>query len=297
MGAKEFFSKGWPTRLGFYLGKYLPPRGGNFVASLAARFLVTLKPDIYHNVYANQRHVLGAGTSEQALRAAVYNVFLNAARSYYELFHNVGCGGMEVGTFSPPVKLLPETKQYGLDALNSGRGVFCLGCHMSNFDLAGVALSQFMSIPVQILSLADPAPGYELFNDLRQDAGLMITPISPATLRMAMERLRAGGAVLTGVDRPIGDGDEPVEFFGETAYLPTGYIRIPLRTDALVMTVAPFYQDGTYWIAANPPMEMVRTGDKERDVAVNLRRVLAEIEAFIHRFPDQWMMFEPVWRT
>ena len=30
MGAKAFFSKGWPTRLGFFMGKHLPPRGGQY---------------------------------------------------------------------------------------------------------------------------------------------------------------------------------------------------------------------------------------------------------------------------
>ena len=111
-----------------------------------------------------------------------------------------------------------------------------------------------------------------------------------------MARLRQGGIVVTGVDRPIGEGDHPVEFFGATAYLPTGYIRIPLRTDALVMTIAAFYEDGVYHVAANPPMAMVRTGDAATDLSTNLRRVLAEVEAFIRCRPDQWMMFVPVWK-
>ncbi|MBN2393346.1 MAG: hypothetical protein JXR84_21625, partial [Anaerolineae bacterium] len=131
---------------------------------------------------------------------------------------------------------------------------------------------------------------------LRSKGHGFISPITPQTLRDAMRRLQGGGVVITGVDRPVGEGDEPVEFFGATAYLPTGYIRIPLITDCLVMTVSFIYQDGVYWIMGNPPMEMVRTGDRRRDQEINLRRILSQIEGFIRRAPDQWMMFIPVWR-
>ena len=89
----------------------------------------------------------------------------------------------------------------------------------------------------------------------------------------------------------------PVEFFGETAYIPTGYVRLPMRTDSLVMTIAAHYEDGAYYVEGNPPMTMVRTGDTEADAAVNLRRILDEIEVFVRRWTDQWMMFVPVWRN
>ncbi len=241
--------------------------------------------------------MLGEEVSDRDLRWSVYRVFLNAARAYYELFHNVGCGRVNVEEFSPCVRLLPESNAYIQEALGSGRGVFFLGCHLSNFDLGGIALSQFLPVPLQVLSLADPAPGFEVLNGLRERAGVMVTPISPSSLRSAMGRLQLGGAVITGVDRPVGEGDEPVEFFGMRAYLPTGYVRIPLRTRALVLTLGACYEEGEYRIMVNPPLEMVHTGDRERDVQVNVQQVLGEIEGFIRRYPDQWMMFLPVWRN
>jgi len=295
MSAKDFFSKGWPTRLAFYLGKYSPPRGGRLIAGLAARILVTLKPDVYHAVYHNQRHVLGADASADEIRRNVYHVFFGAARAYYELFHNVGRGRTRVQQFDPPVYLLPESRAHLQRALTSSRGVFILGCHASNFDLAGIALCQSADVPVQVLSLAGPTPGFRLFNDLRRQAGALVTPISPTALRAALHRLRDGGVILTGVDRPTGQDDQPVEFFGAKAYLPTGYIRIPLRTDCLVLTAAATYGNGAYHIHVNPPLEMVRTGNQREDERINLRRVLSEIEAFIACHPEQWMMFMPVW--
>ncbi len=295
MSAKRFMSKGWPTRLAFYLGKYSPPRGGRLIAGLSARTIVTLRPDIYHAVYHNQRHVMTSDASPDDIRQNVYQVLFGAARAYYELFHNMGRGRTRVQEFRPPVYLLPESHEHLQQALASNRGVFILGCHASNFDLASIALCQSIDTSIQMLSLANPTPGFELFNDLRRQAGALVTPISPHTLRAALQRLRDGGVILTGVDRPTGENDQPVEFFGAPAYLPTGYIRIPLRTDCLVLTAATVYEDGAYHVHVNPPMEMVRTNDQEEDVRINVRRVLAEFEAFIAHHPEQWMMFVPVW--
>ncbi|MBN1261747.1 MAG: hypothetical protein JXB35_13810 [Anaerolineae bacterium] len=277
------------------MGKWLPRWGGHATAGLAARSIATFKPDVYHTVVANQRQVLGPDVDVAVVRMCAYHVFRNAARSYYELFHNVGRGRLLVSQFEPPVLITPESQQYLQQAVSSGRGVFILGCHTSNFDLSGIALCQYMPAPLQVLSLADPTAGFELFNRLRREAGAMVTPISPETLRQAMRRLKEGEAVITGVDRPIGEGDAPVQFFGAEAHLPTGYIRIPMRTRSLVMTAAPFYEEGAYRIHVNPPLEMVDTGDRDRDVQVNLRKVLSEVEDLIRRHPDQWMMFVPVW--
>jgi lauroyl/myristoyl acyltransferase len=295
LGTKAFFAKGWPTRVGFYLGKYLPPRGGRHVAALASRLIMTFKPDVYRTARENLRHVLGPEMPDKELDRALYRLISNANRGYYELFHNVGRGKINVGDFYPPVRLTEEAKTYLDQAIASGRGLFILGTHMSNFDLAWIGLSQYLPMPMQALSLADPPAGFEFFNSLREKGNVIITPISPGALREAMTRLRQGGVVITGVDRPVNNGNEPVEFFGATAYLPTGYIRIPLRTDCLVITLAAYYEDGAYNVVANPPMTMERTGDADADFALNLRRVLVEIETLIRRHPDQWLMFVPVW--
>ncbi len=277
------------------MGQVAPPRGGRLIAGLAARTIMTLKPDVYYAVYHNQQHVLGFDVSAVEIRRNVYRVFFGAARAYYELFHNVGRGRTQVRAFDPPVTLLPQAKVHLQQALATGRGVFVLGCHISNFDLAGIALSQSISVPLQVLSLANPTPGFEVFNDLRRQAGVLVTPISATSLRTALRRIRDGGIILTGVDRPTGEHDQPVEFFGAMAHLPSGYMRIPLRTDCLVLTAAPTYEAGAYHIHINPPLDLVRTGDLQEEIRINQQRVLSEVEALIARHPEQWMMFVPVW--
>jgi lauroyl/myristoyl acyltransferase len=78
--------------------------------------------------------------------------------------------------------------------------------------------------------------------------------------------------------------------------MPDGHVRLALQTNARVL-IACCHQDeaGEYTLRVEPPMEMERTGDRERDVAHNVRRVLAVIEDMILEAPEQWLMFLPVW--
>lgn len=294
MGTKAFFTKKWPTRLGYFIAKWAPPFLGRMIVGVLARVAVYLKPDVYWTSLDNYKHIY-KNKSPLELHHIVYKQYFNSLRCYYELFHNIGRGRTEVQYFKPPVKITPDTMTYINEALASGRGLLILGCHMANFDLSGIGLSQYLPMPVQALSLASPPPGFEFFNQIRAYGHGVITPINADNLRKAMARLKQGGIVLTGVDRPIGEGDEPVTFFGETAHLPTGYIRIALLSNCLVMTTAFFYLNNEYWIEGNAPLEMIRTGERERDVKVNVDRILAEIEIFIKKDPTQWMMFLPVW--
>lgn len=291
----------------FYLGKYLPAPLAGVVAGGITQALLTAKPANYRGVLDNLTHVYTAMRSSGAVSAgpadverevieAVRRLFHYATLSYYHLFRNLG-RGVAPDAFNPPVEISPEVRGYMEAAVATGRGLFVLISHMSAFDLCGIAFSHWAPSPPQALSLADPPPGFEFVNNLRARGRGTITPISPETLRLAMQYLRDGGIVATGVDRPIPNGNEPVTFFGQTAYLPTGYIRIPLKTDCLVMTMAFRYDGERYHVMANPAMEMVRTGDRERDVRLNVQRVLAQIEGFVRMAPDQWMVFTPVWSS
>jgi KDO2-lipid IV(A) lauroyltransferase len=299
MRIKELLSQSEATRWGFALGRRLPPFWGRAVARLGADLIVWGKPEVYFTVLENQRHLVGPAFPESELRARVATLFRQAAVGYYEIFHNLERMPVEPDRLQPPVRLPPQSAAYLQAALADPRGLCIFGCHLSNFDLGGLAMARFLKRPAQVLSLADPRPGFAVMNALRQRAGgenFSITPITPTALREAMQLLKQGGVVYTGVERPTGAGDQPVEFFGATACLPTGYIRIPMATRALIMTLATVYEEGEYRLILNPSWEPVQTGDREQDSAMNLRRVLDEIEGLIRLHPEQWMMFVPVWK-
>jgi KDO2-lipid IV(A) lauroyltransferase len=295
MPKRQLITTGSFVRLALRIMKHLPFWGRRIAAPIWARVVTWFKPPMYYAARANLRHILGKTASQAQINRTLYRLFYNTGRRYYETFYNLGHGITSAKDFRPTVIIPPETMAHFEQGLAMGRGLFVLACHISNFDLGGIALAQSIPASLQALSLADPTPDVEAFNQLRERCGAHMTPISSQALREAMERLKDGGAVVTGPDYPVHNEDKPVMFFDAPANLPSGYVRIPLRTKSPIIVLATRYEDGLYKVIANPPFELEYTGNREQDVTVNLRRILEQVEDFIRQRPDEWMIFAPVW--
>jgi KDO2-lipid IV(A) lauroyltransferase len=236
---------------------------------------------------------MGSGISEQVLQRTVRQVFVTAIRSYYDLFRALRLPGQELAALVD----VPETTKLNARALwNRKGGAVLVFPHLSNFDLGGHAIVRHLP-EVQLLTLPDPPAGFELINELRRVAGVSVTPLSSTALRQAIKLLRRGGVVSIAGDRPVSDLDRPVPFFDRPARVPSGHVRLALKTGA-VMAVAYCIlsvETGRYTAYLEPPMDLIRTGDLAEEVALNLRQVLDALERAIRRWPEQWQMFVPVW--
>src|SRR5215470_6751251 len=90
-----------------------------------------------------------------------------------------------------------------------------------------------------------------------------------------------------------------VDFFGQAACTTSGIARLALHTGAAVV---PGY---AYWDAAaqkyklrfDPAVEIVETGDSERDIFENTQRFAKITEDIIRKFPDQWVWVHARWKT
>jgi lauroyl/myristoyl acyltransferase len=291
---ESVFLRTGPTRFVYWLSKTLPPMLGMVVVWMVTAVMILIKPPVYQAVLKNLQHVFPPDTPSTQVRRAVWRLLFYRTKGYYDFFHNMG-RKISVTDLSPRVRFAPMVQRYIDEAMYSGRGLLIIGTHTSNYDMCGCAMAEYLPVPPLVLSIADPAPGLQFINDVRNRARGTIAPVTSESLRDAMQVLQKGGIVMTGVDRPLDEGNEPVTFLGATAMLPTGYIRIPLITDCLVMTVACRYDGTSYYIVANPPIEMERTGNRRQDIAVNRQRILAEVEEFVLESPEEWMIFVPVW--
>ena len=290
---QRFLSSRPVTGVGMFVSQCVPPSIGHGVAGLIAGLINWLKPDVYWIVHANLRQVVGPRVDEGTLHGLVRQVFHNNARNNYDLWRLVGRGAEALRA---AVHLPPDTWTHIEQARRRGKGMILVGTHTGNFNLSILALAVY-GLEVQVLGLAvPPAGGFDLMDQMRADLGVHLTSISLPTLRKAIVRLRAGGAVATGVDRPVSSAGPPVEFFGRPAPLPTGHVRLALKTDAAILVTGP-YRDtqGRTVLSLSPPLEMLRTGDPGEDLRVNLRRVTAWLEKYIRARPEQWAMFVPVW--
>ncbi len=280
------------TQLGLFIARHTPRRVGYGLARSVANLIARRQPEIYWTVRANLRQVVGPEVDDGALHEMARQVFFHAGQTYYDFFHAI----------DQPPKALIEAVRVSESLIEriraemaQGQGVLLLGTHMSNFDLVGLAIGA-RGLPIQMLSLADPQAGFHILNRLRAQGGFEVTPITSQSLRAAIRRLKSGGLVLTGVDRPIPQDRELIEFFGRPAYLPVGPARLALMTGALVFVGACHYDpDEGYILEATGPIKMMRTGDRRRDTLTNTRRLAVVVEGYVRAHPEQWMMFHPVW--
>jgi Kdo2-lipid IVA lauroyltransferase/acyltransferase len=90
-----------------------------------------------------------------------------------------------------------------------------------------------------------------------------------------------------------------VDFFGKSACTTTGIARVALHTDAAVVPGYAYWDAsiGKYRLWFEPAVELVRTGNTERDIFVNTQRFAKVIEEIIRKHPEQWVWVHARWKT
>jgi lauroyl/myristoyl acyltransferase len=250
---------------------------------------------IYRILYANQAAVLGDRTPEAELHAAVRRVLEHVGRTAYDLMYYLAGGADRL---RDAVLFDDQVWENVQRAMATGRGVMICGCHMSNFNLGFLALTQRAETPqIQVLAPPKMTGGFRIMHELRSSPKFLETPINVASLRAALHRLRTGGMVATGVDwPPAAAANERIPFFGRPAHLPTGHIRLAIDAGAVLLPVAFRWDaDRGYHMLTAPHLELELTGDRPADIQHNARRVLAIIERWIAERPEQWLMYYRVW--
>ena len=287
---KDLIGSRATIRTALSLTKRLSPDGARRIVRFGAHVITSTQGAMYWAIHQNQAQVRGMRVDDPFLQGAVESVIMHAGQNYYDLFRYAALQK------PVPIEMDEQSRSNLLAGMKQGRGVIAAGAHLSNFDFAIQHITAFQEIPVQVLSLAEPSPGFQLLNELRANPHCDVTPISNSALRAAIRRLREAGVVGTGVDRPVPGQLEHIEFFGRPTPLPTGHIRLALKTDSVVVPLwCEWSTKNGYRVKVSAPIEMERLRDSTASLQHNARRVIAALEPAIARQPDQWMMFIPVW--
>ncbi|HSR29567.1 MAG TPA: hypothetical protein VLY63_03310 [Anaerolineae bacterium] len=280
-------------RLGMFFSRHTPEGLGHHLAWWAAGILCRVKPSVYHIVQSNLSQVLGTGASGDVFDRKVRQVFYTAIRGYYDLFRALYLSEEEMSSL---VDVPESTKAIARSLGNRDGGAVVVFPHLSSFDLGGHAMVSYLPETL-LVTLPDPPPGFQLLNESRRRTGVTVVPLSSTALRQGIKLLRRGGLMALAGDRPVSDLDEPIPFFGRPARVPSGHVRLALKTGAAVAVgycvLCP--ETHRYAVHLEPPMDMIRTGNQDEEVRVNMRRILDVLERVISRWPEQWQMFVPVW--
>jgi lauroyl/myristoyl acyltransferase len=292
MRFRDFVSTGPVLQLGLLVGRYLSRRVGYGLAGLISSVIARLRPEIYRVVLANLSQVMGPQVSRRDLNRTARQVFFHAGQNYYDFFRALELPiDLQRQAVSLPAALIEHIRS----SASKKRGVLLVGPHVSNFNMVILALGAY-GVPIQLLSVARPSQAYRAWNQMLEQGSMHVTPISAESLKVAIRRLRQGGVVFTGADRPVPGDQAEIAFFGRSSLLPTGPARIALMSDALVIVGACSYDPTRgYVLEITGPVEMVRTGDRQADILLNAGRLAAMMENYVRARPEQWLMFYPVW--
>ena len=280
------------TALAINLSQGLPSSVGYPVAKVIALALSNrFRSPLVKAVRLNQWIAHDRKLNRRELNQAVNRVFLNQARALYTFYHYLDRYERvkQLVSISAKMRYLMDTSNQG------GQGTMMLIPHLSGFDLGGLLLGR-MGFKYLTLSYPNPPRGYEWQNQMRNERGEEVMPMSFQSTQLARERLQAGGTVLTGIDRPYPGAGYFPRFFGLPAELPVAYIKLALRTKARVFVVAfQTLADQTFEIDASDEIPLQSQADARAELEDNASRVLAAAEGFIRRNPAAWAMFYPVW--
>jgi KDO2-lipid IV(A) lauroyltransferase len=270
----------------------MPPWAGYGLGQAVSRVLAWRKPEIFGVVRANLRRVVGPTVGEDELDDMARRVFAHAGQCYYDFYHSLD---RPRHVYRDLVHISESFIEQVKSTMADGCGVLVLGLHMSNFDLGMLSLCAH-GLEMQALSLANPEAGFRLQNRLRAHDGLDVTPISAESLRAGIRRLKRGGLVMTGIDRPVPEDDALIPFFGEPAYLPLGPARLAVMTNAQAYVGGCHYHPDTgYALRFTGPIDMPHSGDRRQDSLLGARRLAAVSEEYVRAHPEQWLMFHSVW--
>ncbi len=293
MEKKSIFTSRFGVGFALTLGRILPPRSGYLVAWMLARLVASRRwAENVRAVRSNQWIVHQKTLDAHALERATRKVFDHGGRCLYDMYHLLPRPEAIVNK----VKLSPSA----LDLVERNKagehGAVLVGPHLSNFDLSLHSLA-LHGLRALVLSFPQPPSGYQWQNKLRTTSGLETVPISMSAFRSATERLRAGGMIITGVERPITSSQKyRVSFFGHPAALPVGHVQLALNTRVPVVVVScHMLPDGSYLIDASEEIPMRPYSDRQAEITRNAEAILEVLEARICEHPCQWLMYYPVW--
>ncbi len=89
-----------------------------------------------------------------------------------------------------------------------------------------------------------------------------------------------------------------VDFFGVPAATSTGMALLALRRDAVVLTgyLTPA-RNGRYTIKFLPPLDLIRTGDMNRDIELNTALFNRVLERIVREQPESWLWGHKRWKN
>ena len=271
----------------------LPRPAARGIAAAGARLLLVLFPKLRRTAELNLRLAFPEWTAIQ--RRAVLK----------KMTRNLGWMAAEFARFPKYTKaniervVILDGHENFLAGQSRGKGVIYLTGHIGAWELSSYAHGLY-GFPLHYMARPlDNKPLDELVNHYRGLSGNL--PIfKNESARVMLRVLKEAGTVGILADQNTMPSEGAfVDFFGTPACTTTGLARVALHTDAAVVPGYAYWDENLrkYRLRFEPPVELARTGDTDRDILENTQRFAKVIEEIIRKHPDQWVWIHARWKN
>src|ERR1700693_1643323 len=186
-----------------------------------------------------------------------------------------------------------------LQGHQQGKGVLYLTGHIGAWELSSFAHAlygyplHYMARPLDNRRLDQLVNRYRSLNGNR--------PIfKNESARTVLQVLKDAGTVGILADQnTMPEEGVFVVFFRNPACTNTGLARVALHTGAAVVPGYVYWDDHIkkYHLRFEPPIELTRTGNLDRDILENTQKFTKVLEEIIRKYPDQWVWLHGRWNT
>jgi len=188
-----------------------------------------------------------------------------------------------------------EGEEHIFEGFKRGKGVILLAVHAGSWELSNVVCANLgFSFNLFVRDQRYPRLN-KLLNSYRGQKGCKLIERKNGS-RQLIKILKSNEAIGITADQGGKSGTQ-VKFFGKYASMSSGGVRIALKYDAAV--VPAFYAriKGAYFKTfLEPPFEIKKTGDIEKDINVNLQELVHIFEKYISKYPHEYLWSYKVWK-
>lgn len=192
-----------------------------------------------------------------------------------------------------------EGLEHYLAAKARGKGVLVLTGHLGAWELSGFYHSLMGHLMSVVIRRLDNRLLDDFVNANRSRHGNRMLHKDDFA-RGLLRAMREGNTVAILMDTNMTPPQGVfVNFFGLKACTASGLARMALKTGAAVLPAFMLWEaaEQQYVLHFGPELEFVRTGDNEADIVAATQVCNDALEAWIRRYPDQWLWIHRRWKT
>ncbi len=192
----------------------------------------------------------------------------------------------------------PEGLEHYVRAYEKDKGILLFTGHFGNWEVMAAACAVLFD-PLHIVyrELDNPVMR-DIVDRVRSYTGNKLLPKGGAARRV-VRLLNNKESVGILIDQNVSWQEGVfVDFFGRPASTTAGLAALALQTGAPVLPAFAFrLRDGRYRVVVESEIEIVRTGDYDRDILENTKKFTNILEEYVRRYPEQWFWLHQRWKT